>query len=340
MRLLRRLHIILTCVLAGGLPPGLAWSADEPRAAAAAQTSVPFSRGVLFRIDRPGVPPSYVFGTVHSGDPRVVALAKPVREALAAARTLALEIRLGEGDIAAFFDAAQFDDGRRLGDFFDPPTVAAIRVALADAVPDGAALARLKPWAVLLKLAEQSGATGDGDETLDHALLVAAIRRKLAIVALESPDEQIAAFDGIPLPTQVVLVKFVLQDREALTRDHDAIVAAWLDRDLERLAALNAEPGRLHPEIAPHLALLTRHLVDDRTVLMAHRLFLPLRGGRVFVAVGALHLYGERGLLALLRAQGYRVRRVYRRAAKDDWRRRRMQAVPPARPRRLRNDAP
>ena len=46
---------------------------------------------------------------------------------------------------------------------------------------------------------------------------------------------------------------------------------------------------------------------------MAHRLFLPLRDGRTFVAVGALHLYGRDGLLALIRAQGYRVRRVFRR---------------------------
>jgi uncharacterized protein YbaP (TraB family) len=51
--------------------------------------------------------------------------------------------------------------------------------------------------------------------------------------------------------------------------------------------------------------------VENRSVQMAHRLFLPLRRGRVFVAVGALHLYGKRGLLALLREQGYAVRRVY-----------------------------
>jgi uncharacterized protein YbaP (TraB family) len=235
-----------------------------------------------------------------------------VRDALAAARTFALEIRLGEGDIAEFFEAAQFDDGRRLGDFFDPPTVAAIRFALADVVPDDATLTRLKPWAILLKLAEQPAAASDTGETLDRALLEMAIRRKLGIIGLESPEEQIATFDAIPLPTLVALVTMVLADREALTRDHEGIVAAWLDRDLARLAAINAAPGKLHPEIAASLVELTRRVVDDRTILMAHRLFVPLRGGRVFVAVGALHLYGERGLLALLRAQGYKVRRVYR----------------------------
>jgi uncharacterized protein YbaP (TraB family) len=44
---------------------------------------------------------------------------------------------------------------------------------------------------------------------------------------------------------------------------------------------------------------------------MAHRLFIPLRDGRLFVAVGALHLFGSNGLLSLLHAQGYRVRRLY-----------------------------
>jgi uncharacterized protein YbaP (TraB family) len=36
-----------------------------------------------------------------------------------------------------------------------------------------------------------------------------------------------------------------------------------------------------------------------------------LRRGRAFVAVGALHLYGERGVLALLDEDGYRAERVY-----------------------------
>lgn len=272
----------------------------------------PYERGLLFRLDRAGVPPSYVFGTLHSADPRITALPVPVRNAFAAARTFALEIQLSEREIAYFFDAAQFDDGRRLTDFVDAATFDVIRTALGAAAPPDTTLARLKPWAVLLKLAERpAGAAGEG-ATLDHVLLAEARRRRLSILGLELPDEQVAAFDAIPLPSQVALMKFVLAERDALVRDHDAVVAAWLDRDLARLAALNAAPGRRRPEIAPHIAALTRHLVEDRSVLMAYRLAPPLRRGQVFVAVGAMHLYGEHGLLVLLRAQGYRVRRVYR----------------------------
>ena len=40
-------------------------------------------------------------------------------------------------------------------------------------------------------------------------------------------------------------------------------------------------------------------------------LALPLRSGKVLVAIGALHLHGGKGLLALLRADGYRVVKVW-----------------------------
>jgi uncharacterized protein YbaP (TraB family) len=51
--------------------------------------------------------------------------------------------------------------------------------------------------------------------------------------------------------------------------------------------------------------------VENRSVVMAHRLAVPLREGRAFVAVGANHLYGPEGMLALIEKQGCRVERVY-----------------------------
>ena len=278
-------------------------------ATSAAGTEEPYSRGLLYRIDKRGVAPSYVFGTVHSDDARVTALAKPVADAFGAAKTLALEIQLGEGDLGEFFAAAQFDDGRRLTAYFDAASLAAIRAALGTEAPADDVFVRLKPWAVLLRLGEQPKA-GAG-ETLDAKLQADARRRRLHIIGLESPDEQISAFDAIPLATQVALVRFVLSHRAELARDHDAVITAWLARDLAQLAALSLAPGRENPGLAPHFAELTRQLVENRSAQMAHRLFLPLRAGRVFVAVGALHLYGRRGLLALLQEQGYRVSIVY-----------------------------
>jgi uncharacterized protein YbaP (TraB family) len=280
-------------------------------AAAAASAAEPFSRGLLFRVDRPGARISWVFGTIHSADPRALALPPPVARAFAQARAFAGEILVTEVDTDDFTELAQFDDGRSLRDFLDAGTVAEIGRALGVAAPDDAALVRLKPWAVMLKLAQPRSPPAGAGVTLDASLLSAARARRMALVGLELPAEQASAFDAIPIESQVALVRHLLRERSALDGDHAKTMRAWLDRDLGELMALARAPGREQPALAPHFARLARELVENRSAVMAHRLFMPLRRGGVFVAVGALHLPGERGLLALLRDQGYRVRRVY-----------------------------
>ena len=274
-------------------------SAAEPR----------YSRGLLFRLERPGVPASYVFGTLHSNDGRVAVLAPPVRAAFDSARRVAFENVLADADETAFFAAAQYEDGRRLADAFDVSTLERIRHALGPRAPPEAQFERLKPWAVLLLLAQPR--IDEGGPTLDRQLLAEARRRKLTVLALEDLDEEVAALDTVPLDSQVALVHWALNRRVEIDSDQEAAIAAWRDRDLAGLDALARKPGKRDPALAPHLTQLSRQLIEGRSALMAHRLFLPLIEGRVFVAVGALHLYGEKGLLAMLEEQGYRVRRVY-----------------------------
>ncbi len=290
------------CLVAWLLALGAAW----PRASTAADA---YSQGLLFRIDAPGRASSWVFGALHSGDPRVVALPATVAAAFAKARSFAPAMPLTPRDLPGFAAAAQFTDEHRLADFFDADAIGRIRTALGRSVPPNT-LSRLKPWAVLLLLVEQG--VHHGGPTHIDVLARLARERRMRVVGLELADEQIAALDTLPTASAVALVHYLLGRLARLPTDHDALVDAWLARDLRSVAALMGAPGgRVPPELASHVEQMNRHLIENRSVQIAHRLFLPLREGRVFVAVGAAHLPGRTGLLALLRAQGYAVTRVW-----------------------------
>ena len=276
---------------------------------AATSRAEPFDSGLLWRLDRPGVAPSYVFGTLHSADPRVTTLAPAVAQAFAACRSFAMEIQLSDADEALFFEATQFDDGRRLEAMLGSDVYASLRRILGDDAPGHEVLARTKPWAALLRLAAPLAAS-DGP-TLDRMLFAAARKRRMSIFGLELPDEQIVALDAIPLETQLALLRHAIEHRSALEAQVEPTIQAWLDRDLAALSRINLASVADDPALERHQALLTRRIVDDRTALMVYRLYLPLRAGGVFVAVGAMHLHGAQGMLAQLQKQGYRLRRVY-----------------------------
>ena len=277
--------------------------------AAPCAESEPFAQGLLWRLDKPGVPASWVFGTLHSNDPRVRALPVPVAHAFSQARTFAMEIYWSETQDEQFYEAMQFDDDRRLVSLVGDEVYSRLQQELGSAALPEEALARTKPWAALLRIATTRG-KGDGP-TLDRSLFVAARERRMTMLGLEWLDEQVAAFDAIPIETQIALLRHALDHRTELEAQIEPTILAWLDRDLAALASINRAAAGDDPNLRRHYAVLTQQLVSNRSVLMAYRLFLPLKRGRVFVAVGALHLYGANGLLAQLRAQGYRPRRIY-----------------------------
>ena len=275
--------------------------------ALSAHTAPPFTQGLLWRISKAGVPDSFAFGTIHVADPRVT-IAQPVGDALTRSRTLALESG-GEVANGEVFELEQFQDGRRLQPLIGEDAFKRVRVELtAQDVPERV-IERLKPWAAMIKVAR---AKPRGSETtLDQQLLAKASARGLKLMALEWVEEQIAAFDAVPLETQVALLRHALADQAALEAGVDATVDAWLRGDLAGLAKLGAGAGNRFPEMEPHYLQLTKHIIHDRNVVMHHRLVMPLRAGRLFIAVGALHLHGEKGLLALIARDGYRVSRLY-----------------------------
>ena len=277
--------------------------------AAGVPDRTPLEQGRLWRVSRPGVPDSFVLGTIHVADPRVARIAPPVAAALERSRTLALEAVPLPMPPDALDELELLADGGRLEPLIGAATYAEVRRALAAQGHDDATVARLKPWAAMLKVARIGGP--DDERSLDENLFGAALDRRMRVEPMEAAADQAAAFDAIPPATQVALLVHALANRDELAATIEPAIAAWLRGDLPHLADLARRAGDRFPEVRQHYDVLARHVIVNRTAVFHHRLFLALRAGRVFVAVGASHLSGDAGLLALLRDDGYRVTPVW-----------------------------
>jgi uncharacterized protein YbaP (TraB family) len=277
--------------------------------AAAAAAAQPFTEGRLWRVSRAGIPDSFVFGTIHIPDERVSRIAPPVADALDRSRTLALEVAPLANDTDELRALEQLDGNARLEPLLGSAAYAKLRSQLLSQGMTDDAIARLKPWAAMLRVS-QAGAQPNG-RSLDENLLLAARERRLRILPLELVEEQISAFDTVPMESQVALLDHVLAHPETLSAGSEATIVAWLRGDLAGLVRASQRAGEASPAMRRHYQALARHVVYDRTVLIHHRLFMAMRAGRVFVAVGASHLPGDNGLLALLRRDGYRVTRLW-----------------------------
>jgi uncharacterized protein YbaP (TraB family) len=209
---------------------------------------------------------------------------------------------------ASVFELELLEDSQKLESLIGADAYAQTRALLLERGVPARVIERMKPWAAMLAVA--SAGPRDASLTLDSRLLAAARRAHLRIQGLELIEEQIASFDTVPLASQVALLKNALANPAALAAENETMIQAWLKGDLAELARFPERMGRQSPGLAPHYQELMRHLIHDRTILMHHRLTLPLRAGRLFVAVGALHLHGDKGLLALVERDGYRVTRI------------------------------
>jgi uncharacterized protein YbaP (TraB family) len=268
-----------------------------------------FAHGLLWQVQKKGVAPSHVYGTIHVADPRLDELPAPVRKRFDAAKSLMLEFVPDPYARERFLEAAMFLDKQTLEEKIGPDDFARAVEHLAPIGLPRETINKLKPWGVLLNL--RNAQRPEQGAPLDSRLLALARARRLPLYQIEGVEEQIFTFDEFPMESQVALLKHSLAHREELAQLAERTLEAYLARDVARIWHLREQFIARHPQIAAHQAVMTKRVVYDRSVVMAFRMQRQLRRGDAFVALGALHLYGEKGVLALLEDDGYRAARVF-----------------------------
>lgn len=261
--------------------------------------------GLLWRVETPAGD-SYLFGTVHSEDARVLELSEPADRAFEVADAFIMEMIPDLGAMTALVKAMHYQDQRNLRSELEEDLYRKVVEALAErGVGEGLAV-KMKPWAVAVSLSFPMPESG---MFLDMALYNRALRDGKTTEGLESVEEQLAFFRGLGHDEEIALLEAALDGAEHMEVAMQRLIEAYLERDPDRMMSLNREYLSELPE--PLAQRFRRQAIIQRNHVMAERLAPHLEEGGVFAAVGALHLYGEEGLVSLLRERGYAVECEY-----------------------------
>lgn len=133
----------------------------------------------------------------------------------------------------------------------------------------------------------------------------------MPVYFLETADDQIAALEGMSATEQVALLRLAVESQPELPALIRRLIEAYLQRDLALMWRINEASIMDRPDLKPLSELFAQRLLYDRNRRMVEHMQPQLTQGNAFIAVGALHLYGEKGILGLLERDGWRVTRVY-----------------------------
>lgn len=265
-------------------------------------------RGFLWQVDKGGKT-SWLYGTLHVARQPWMFPGPQVRRAMQAADKVALEMDMLDPDIQSRLGVALVAEP-------GPSKLSAalqqrLRVQI-DKSCGGPELTVLKPEMQAVTLTVMVGRRAGLEPAYGIDGFLAGFARGLAkpVLSLETPESQI----GLLLqPTPAETETFVGHTLDELDSGRtlptlQRLAEAWARSDL---AELSSYADWCQCVESDEDKQLMRKLIDERNLAMASELQRRHEAGeQLFMAVGALHMTGDQGLPALLKARGFDVRRI------------------------------
>jgi uncharacterized protein len=247
--------------------------------------------------------PSYLFGTIHIICKDDLIWTEEMKNSLDKCDKVCFEMDLDDPSLMMHVAMGMLisdSTHKTLADYFTPQQYKLLSAYVQDSLQTNIALfERMRPIA-LESLMSTVGVHCTDKVSYEEMIMQIAKPQKKEILGIETADEQLEALKTIPDDSVISDLLDELQHSAENSKDYLHLLDAYKEQDLPLLYDLiTQDKGLKNDEIGP--------LLDDRNKKWISRMAPLMTGHGTFFAVGAGHLWGENGVIALLRKAGYKV---------------------------------
>lgn len=264
---------------------------------------IPTENTLLWQVSGNGLTqPSYLFGTIHVISSEDFELSENVLRKLDNAQQLILEMDLKNINTLEVAQKSILPDNKTIKDYLSEEDYLAVESYFADSLGSPLALfktayARLKPF--FLQQMIYVKYLGDNTSSYEMELMHEIDDRDVEIIGLETLSEQLSFIDEMTIEEQYSSLLKSIKEGYQQSQYLDTLVQAYKSRDLNKLYEMVVSNEEIKD--------ITNTLIDQRNINWIPKLEDAFRNKCSFVAVGAGHLGGPSGVIALLREKGYTV---------------------------------
>jgi len=247
--------------------------------------------------------PSYLFGTFHMLCKEDIKFSSPLKQAVKNSDKIYLEMDMDDpATLLGGLMLMNMKDGKKLKELYKPEDYKRVESFFKDSLKTPLTLFQsMKPYFLVAMLYPKMMPckTVSG---IEEGLMKLAKEDKKEILGLETMAFQASIFDSIPYEKQATeLLKAI--DSMAMSKMYfDSMLSVYKNQQLNEIEIMFSK-NEFGMEAEDQDILL-----DNRNKNWVAQLKDIMKKEPVFIAVGAGHLVGKMGLIALLRKEGYNVR--------------------------------
>ncbi|WP_020602541.1 TraB/GumN family protein [Spirosoma spitsbergense] len=262
---------------------------------------------LLYEVTGPGLSrPSYLYGTFHLICPADLQITEAIKKAIGSTQQVYLELDMDDPAMMGSMQKAMLmPNGKTVKDLLKPDDYTVLDTYLKQKMNMGLAqLGMLKPIGLMSMMYMTMLPCQPASYDMTFAQMAATDKKEVR--GLESLEDELAALDKIPLEEQLKGLVDMAKNPDDAKKEFTNMIDLYKSRDLTKLM----NTMKTSQFSGGDFTQFEESLLADRNAKWIPVMEKAAKEKPTFFAFGAGHLGNEKGIISLLRKEGYTVKAV------------------------------